>query len=106
MASINTESPLRATTETLDAIQCPTCNGSGKLSGLFYRNIECDHCDAVGYVQLMTGQWLDSYSATRIEKAREQEEVIRKQKALQAARERKNTGTPDNWILKNNLRLD
>ncbi|MET4696929.1 hypothetical protein [Endozoicomonas lisbonensis] len=105
MATTNTETPVQAVTTAIEARACSVCKGSGKLSGVFYRAMECDSCDAVGFIQAATGQWLDSFSVDRIMQARRQEETLRKKAHLEAAR-KPNSGTPDTWTLKNNLRLD
>lgn len=88
---------LSKTLAQLQAAACTHCNGHGFTPGLFHR-LPCDACGQVGYVQHVGHRRLDRLAIA----------VIQRVKDAQAAAHarRPNTGTPDNWTLKNNFRGD
>lgn len=88
---------LPRTLAQLQATTCKHCNGHGFTNGLFHR-FACATCGEVGYVQRPGHRRLDRLAIRVIARTRSQ------QAAAHARRE--NTGTPDNWILKNNFRGD
>ena len=90
--------PHPRTLAQLQAVACRDCHGHGYTHGLFHR-FACATCGEVGYVQHPGHRLLDRLAVGVIARARAQQQAA-------AAARRENTGTPDNWILKNNFRGD
>lgn len=89
------------TLQRVEAVVCPACNGHGSTLGVFHR-FPCDACYQAGYVQLANHQPLDTIAASIIANAW----LADREAARQASFNDPNSGTPDNWVLKNNFRGD
>ncbi len=81
----------------LQATTCPDCNGHGFTRGVFH-TFPCATCGEVGYVQQHGQRRLDRLAIGVISRAK----AARAASRLSAM----DTGTPDNWALKNNYRGD
>ncbi len=92
---------IKLTMRRVGAKPCDTCRGQGSTLGVFHR-LPCPDCLAVGYVQSENGQPVDTIAASIIGEAREASAQAARLASLSAP----NTGTPDNWILRNNFRGD
>lgn len=85
----------------VDAIPCPECHGRGDRLGVFHR-LPCLACAGAGHVQASTGQLLDTLATSIVAAAIAADEQTAWIKRMTAP----NTGTPDNWVLRNNYRGD
>lgn len=81
----------------LQATACPQCNGHGFTRGVFHA-FPCFECGEVGYVQRHGQRRLDRLASGVIARAKAEQAAARAQRI--------DTGTPDNWTLKNNYRGD